>query len=739
MDPLALALHLPAATTAPGTVSTAAFDIAKVLIAIAVVVAVARLVGSAFVRIRQPRVIGEIVAGIMLGPTLLGAIAPDAAEWLFGDVRPTLGVIAQLGLIFFMFLIGLEFDTGMVRGQGRTMGLIFVGSLGTPFVLGVLLGFLTHETVFPEADRLSYALFLGAALSITAFPVLARILTEKGLAQSPIGVLALGCAAIEDVAAWLVLAVVVAIVNADGAASFITTFGLTVLFAAVMLTVVRPVMGWVVRRLPRGEHGISAALLSVILVGVLLSAFVTEEIGIHAIFGAFAFGAILPRDSLLVGDVTLRLEDFTVLLFLPVFFASAGLKTELGSIDSAAIALVGVAVLAAAVLGKFVPVFLAARSQGVPTREASTLGVLMNTRGLTELVIISVGQEIGVVNEPMFAILVLMALITTFMTSPILDLIARRAAPAFRPSQAGLAPGEGPRRILVALDNSPADAALVELAARLGEPTGASLVLARTLPEPERISRRTSVFDRETAEEIARASADALAARYAEQGYRIETVVETHQDPGLGICRIVERTGSDLVLMGFHRSLVGNVLGGSVGTVLANCPSDVAVLVDQTGQGVTVGRGLSILAPYGRGVHERAAVNLADKLAVASGAPLRVLARDEAAAAELRDQGLADADVIVAGEDPRADLEHAVGSAGVLALGAGEEWGLERQGVGRSRARLVSGLVIPVLIVREGAAGGGDLDGWLKRARPTQFSEWLGTRTGQVPEGAGTA
>jgi Kef-type K+ transport system membrane component KefB len=431
-----LATLQPAATAPAGTVSTTAFDIAKVLVAIAVVIVAARLVGMLFARIHQPRVIGEIAAGIMLGPSLLGAVWPDATDWLFGDVRPTLGVIAQLGLIFFMFLIGLEFDTGIIGGQRRTMGLIFVGSLGTPFILGVTLGFLTHDSVFPETDRLGYSLFLGAALSITAFPVLARILVEKGLASSPVGVLALGCAAIEDVAAWLVLAIVVAIVNADGASSFLLTFGLTALFAVVMLFVVRPAMAWVVRRLPRGEHGISAALLSVILVGVLLSAFVTEEIGIHAIFGAFAFGAILPRDSLLVGDVTLRLEDFTVLLFLPVFFASAGLKTELASIDSPTIALVFGLVLAAAILGKFVPVYLAARSQGIRHDDATTLGLLMNTRGLTELVIISVGQEIGVVNEPMFAILVMMALITTVMASPIIDLIQRRTTPTFRPSQA---------------------------------------------------------------------------------------------------------------------------------------------------------------------------------------------------------------------------------------------------------------------------------------------------------------
>lgn len=736
MDPTALSA-MPAAV-AEGTVPTSAFDIATILMAIAVIVAVARIVGTLFARIHQPRVIGEIAAGIMLGPSLFGAIAPGASEWVFGDAVPTLDVIAKLGLIFFMFLIGLEFDASLVRGQGRTMGLIFAGSLTVPFALGVLVGYLTHDIVFPEVDELSYALFLGAALSITAFPVLARLLTEKGLAGTPIGVLALGCAAIEDVAAWLMLAVVVAIVKADGAASLVTTLGLTVVFGAVMLLLVRPAMAWVVRRMPRGEHGIGAALLSVILVGVLLSAWTTEEIGIHAIFGAFAFGAILPRDSLLVGDVTLRLEDFTVLLFLPVFFAAAGLRTELGTIDQADILAAGLLVLAAAVLGKFVPVFLAARASGIPSRDASTLGVLMNTRGLTELVIISVGQQIGVVNEPMFAILVMMALITTFMTSPALDLIRRRTAPVFRPSQAGIAPGEGPRRILVALDGTENDAALTELAARLAEPTGAALVLARALPEPERISRRTSVFDAETAREIASAAADRLATTYGEQGYRTEVVVETHQDPGIGLCRIAERTGSDLVLMGMNRSLLGDVLGGAVGTVLANCPSDVAVLVDQTGRGVSVARGQVVLAPYGRGVHERAAVDLADALSAASGAPLRILARDMAAADELRARGLEGAEIVVAGDAPREDLAEQVSRAGVLALGAGEEWAMQRQGVGRSRARLVSGLVIPVLIVREGAAGGADLDGWLRRTRPTHVSEWLGTRTGAVPAEAPT-
>lgn len=722
---------------AAGGVPASAFEIASILIAIAVIVVAARMVGLLFARIGQPRVIGEIAAGIVLGPSVLGAVFPAATDGLFGDIRPTLEVIAKLGLVLFMFLVGLEFDAGLVRGQGRTMASVFAGSLFTPLALGIGVGVLTHATVDPETDRLGYSLFLGAALCITAFPVLARILSERGLAQTPLGALALGCAAIEDVCAWLILAVVVAIVKADGAASFMVTLGLTVGFGALMLLVVRPAMAWVLRRAPRGESGVTAGVLSLILVGVLVSAWATEEIGIHAIFGAFAFGAVLPRDAHLVEEVSLRLEDVVVLLFLPVFFASAGLKTEIGAVDTWPLILAGLLILAVAIAGKFVPVFLAARLNGLPSRDAATLGFLMNTRGLTELVIISVGREIGVVNAPMFAILVLMALITTVMTTPAIDLVRRRTAPVFRPSQAGLAPGDGPRRILVGLDGGPGDAPLTEIAARLAEPTGAALVLARILPTPERLSRRTTAYDAAASREGAVRAAEALAARYRDQGYRVEVVAETVPDVGVGVCRAVERTGADLVLMGYHRSLLGtDVLGGPVGTVLARCPADLAVLIDRDGGAAAMPRGSSILVPYGGGSHERAAVRLAEKLAATGGAPLAVLAADAPAARDLADAGVPGAAVRVAGEAPREDLGRELERAGMLVIGAGQDWALGGGGIGHSRARLISGAVLPVVVVREGAAAAdAGIEEWLRRTRQERRTDWLATRTGAAPAG----
>lgn len=729
-------MHVPTVSPmAAAAVPASAFEIASILLAIAVIVVAARLAGVVFARIGQPRVIGEIAAGIALGPSLLGAALPAATDHLFGDIRPTLGVIANLGLVLFMFLVGLEFDSSLVRGQGRTMASIFTGSLLTPFALGVAVGLLTHSTVFPETGLLGYCLFLGAAMSITAFPVLARILAERGLAGTPLGALALGCAALEDVCAWLILAVVVAVVKADGAASFLVTLALTAGFALVMLLAVRPAMGWVLRRVPRGDAGMTAGVLSLILVGVLVSAWATEEIGIHAIFGAFAFGVVLPRDTRLVEEVSLRLEDVVVLLFLPVFFASAGLKTELAAVDTGPLLLCGLLILAAAIIGKFAPVFLAARLNGLPPRDAATLGFLMNTRGLTELVIISVGLEIGVVNAPMFAILVFMALATTVMTTPAIDAVRRRTEPVFRPSQAGLAPGEGPRRILVALDGGPGDGRLTELAARLAEPTGAALVLARVLPAPERLSRRTTAYDAETARTGALQAAEVLAGGYRQQGYRVEVIAETAQDPGVHLCRAVERTGSDLVLMGAHRSLLGgDVLGGAVGTVLTRCPADTAVLIDREGGALAIPRGSTVLVPFGGGPHERAAVRMAEKLAATSGAPLAVLAADGAASGDLLSGGVPAAAVRVAGAEPRDDLAAELDRAGVLVIGAGADWALAG-GIGRSRARLVSGAVLPVLVVREGAAGGGDVEEWLRRTRQDRRTDWLATRTGAVPGG----
>ncbi len=710
---------------------------AEVLIAVAVVVVAARLAGLLMTKLGQPSVIGEILAGILLGPSVLGAISEDAKDWLFPtEILPSLSTIAQLGLIFFMFLVGLELDPGTVQKHGRTVGSIAALSLTLPFLFGVGIASAIHDTLAPDIDRLGFTLFVGAALSITAFPVLARILNEKGLAKDRVGVIALACAAIEDVFAWLILAVVVAIVRAGGPLDLVITFALTLGFFALMFFVVKPALAWIVGR-GRTGAGLGAPLLTLILVGVLISAYLTEEIGIHAIFGAFIFGAILPRQSALVDEVTIKLEDFTVLLFLPVFFAITGLQTELATIDSAQVALIGLAVLALAVGGKILAGFLGARMGGLSTKEAGMIGVLMNTRGLTELVILSVGKELGVIPDSMFAILVVMALVTTLMTSPLIDLIQKRSKPTFRPSTSGVVPGSGPRRILVALDGSPGDPSLVALAGRLAEPTNAEVILGRVMLIPDRLSRRTTAITTAEQEAAATERAEALAADLRAMGLRVSTVVGTEPDPGIALCAIAEREGADLVLAGWHRTLLpGNVLGGDVATLLERSPADVAVLVDRMGTGLVFERGASVLVPVGGGRHEVTAAQLGDKLAGASGVPLVLIARDEAEAEKVRASGVDGAQIVVAGADARGTIGELMGGAGVLVVGVGDDWAAERAGVGSRRGGLLAGLSKPALVVRRGdAAGDPDaMDGWLKRAGQSRFSDWLGTVTGRVPE-----
>jgi K+:H+ antiporter len=398
-----------------------------VIIALAVVAIAGHLTGRLVARIGQPQVIGEVLSGILLGPSLLGRLAPGLENALFpAAARPALGVIAQLGVILYMFVVGLEFDPGSLRRRAAPLIVTSQVSIALPFGLGCSLAFFLYPEYSPAGVRfLPFALFVGIAMSITAFPVLARILTDRGLARTEVGMAALTCAAVDDVMGWCLLAVVVGVARATVAGALASAL-MAVGFIAFMFLVGRPIATRLAGR-RTGEATPTAIAWTLVL--MLLSAAVADMIGIHAIFGAFIFGAILPADGSIARHLHLQRTPVVSVIFLPAFFALTGLRTEIGLMASASQWGLCLLLILLATAGKFGGTWAAGRMLGMPSRFAATLGILMNTRGLMELVVLNVGLDIGVITPVLFTMMVLMALVTTAMTAPLLDALSPASSP----------------------------------------------------------------------------------------------------------------------------------------------------------------------------------------------------------------------------------------------------------------------------------------------------------------------
>ena len=535
---------------------------AYVFLDLAVIMVVARLMGRLAVKVGQPAVMGEIVAGILLGPTLLGALPGDLDELLFPpDVRPFLQVLAQLGLVLFMFLVGLEVDLSFIRGREKIAVSVSAASIVLPFSLGALLATLLHarHDLFTDADGetkaiefAGFALFMGVAMSITAFPVLARILAERGMHRIPTGVLALACAAVDDVLAWALLAVVVAVVAAGSVSGVFLILAWSVVFALVMFLVVKPLLQLLVTRYERFGQ-LTPEMLAIVLIGILGSAWVTEEIGIHFIFGAFVFGVVMPRKGAakLNHEVIDRLEQVSVLLLLPVFFVVTGLGVDVGAIDLTGLGELGL-ILLVAISGKFVGAFAAARANRVPRRQATALGVLMNTRGLTELVILNLGRENEVLDDQMFTLMVIMAVVTTVMTSPLLHLVyptrvLQRDIAAAEKAAMGL---EDAYTVVVVVEDPQKDAGLVDLACDLvGRETPAQVVVTRVVkrsrPKPEVASGLgADLMLMATAAGELRQLAGLVEAR----GLRASVASRFSDDPWAEVADLATSTSADVVL-----------------------------------------------------------------------------------------------------------------------------------------------------------------------------------------------
>ena len=418
------------AATSPITSLTESFNenfrnpMSILLMQIVVIIIMAGLFGRLFRRLGQPPVMGEMLAGIALGPSVLGLFFPDVMTFLFPQSSlETLRLLSQIGVVLFMFVVGMELNTRHLREKGTAAVMISHASIIVPFLLGSALSlFLYRELAPPGTSFSAFALFIGVAMSITAFPVLARILEDRELTQTSLGSIALTCAAVDDVTAWCILALVIAIVNATGAAASLATVLFTLMFAAAMLFIVRPQLSRIVKETPRSSlHG--RRVIAAMLAFVLVCALVTETIGIHALFGAFLAGIVMPAAVDFRTFLKDKIEGFSAAALLPLFFVFTGLRTQIGLLnDWQSWALCGVIILVA-IAGKLGGSMLMSRWTGMSWSQSFGIGVLMNTRGLVELVVLNIGYDLGILSGRIFAMMVLMALVTTFMTGPLLSLI----------------------------------------------------------------------------------------------------------------------------------------------------------------------------------------------------------------------------------------------------------------------------------------------------------------------------
>jgi Kef-type K+ transport system membrane component KefB len=421
------------AATAAAEAPAAGADLLHLLLALAAFITAGQALGRLFHFIGQPPVVGEVVAGILLGPTLLGRVAPAAYHFLLPEsVVPPLEAVANLGVVLYMFLVGLELNASLLRQKAHATVVISHASIVVPFVLGAGLALWLFPRLSATGSFTSFALFMGAAMSISAFPVLARILTDRRLSRTELGVVALTCAAMGDVTAWCLLALVVAVAQAQVARLWLVLLG-SAAFVAFMFLAVRPAVVWLTARFDRGR--LSPGVVALVFVGLLLSALVTEAIGIHALFGAFLFGAVVPHDSTLARELGQRLGDLTTVFLLPAFFALTGMRAFIDfGVESW---LVCGLIIAGATAGKFGGTFAAARWTGLDARTSTALGLLMNTRGLMELIVLHIGLQLKVISPPLFAMMVVMALATTMATTPLLR-------PLVSPQPAGKEPPAAP-------------------------------------------------------------------------------------------------------------------------------------------------------------------------------------------------------------------------------------------------------------------------------------------------------
>jgi Kef-type K+ transport system membrane component KefB len=582
-----------------------------------------------------------------------------------------------------------------------------------------------YTVLAPSTKFVAFAVFVGVSMSVTAFPVLARIISERRMLKSPLGTLALSAAALNDVSAWLLIALAVAIAGAGTGLDVVETLVLTAAFLALMALAVRPVLARAA--IAYDEAGrVPGNWLAIIFAGVILSAITTEEIGVAVILGAFTMGLVMPRHAGLSHEVTQRVEDFVLVLLLPLYFAYTGLRTDVGQLGQGDLLLITLGLVAIAIVGKFGGTVIAARTMNLRWRESTALGTLMNTRGLTELIVLNIALDDGVISSALFTSLVVMAIVTTLMTGPLMRVIDPKNKFGTPPEdELAAAPRislpdiEIPSRaILVAPQSDQALMPLLSLAELLAqsEPPR-ELILARLVPPPRGSSVRgglqTEAYEvKESSDLVERARLQLL-----DEGIASRALTVASADPAADLLRLSQADEIDLVLLDGRRPLLGDgVPREGVGEVLEHAPSDVAVLVAREGANVAPSQGSVVLVPFGGADHDWAALELAAWLCAASGATLQLLGppgktddgKDSGnmlsnAALLVRQYAGVTATALVA-EPGREGIVAAASRAGLLVVGLSERW--RQEGLGETRRAIARSAPAPIVFVRRGERPG---------------------------------
>jgi len=533
-----------------------------------IIMLVARLMGYLFQLIGQPMVIGEIVAGLLLGPSVLGSIAPGISAAIFPPASvDILQQFSQLGLIFFMFIIGMELDTQSFKKSANKAILISAASIVIPFISGIMLayylypGFAIHKIRFT-----SFALFMGTTMSITAFPILARIVQERKLTKTEQGTMAISVAAIGDVVAWCVLAIVIAIVKAGGLSHSFLTIGLSFAYIAFMFLIIKPLM-FRIGRVYASREAMSKPIVALVFLLMLLSSLITEVIGIHALFGAFMAGVVMP-DNLSFKRVFMeKIEDVALVILLPLFFVATGLRTEIGLINTGHLWFICAVITLVAIVGKFGGTLIASKYAGLSWNHSLTLGVLMNAKGLMELIVLNIGYDLGILSPEIFAMLVIMALATTLITGPGLNLVNY-----FYPETGNGMPREKTYKIMLSFANPKMGSNLLNLANQMVSRKASETIFTalHISPRSDLSPDNARIFEKEGFAPIRRVAEDNKLA--------LHTIYRNTNEISAEIINTCEREKPDFLIVGSARTIFStDILGGILKRIIHESDCDVLI------------------------------------------------------------------------------------------------------------------------------------------------------------------